>query len=102
MVVDIINEIKEAEQQALELVSGARVEAREILGVGERKAKAESARIVETAKSEAQSRAIASSAAARTRAQQKVDKGTLEIAGYTDKARENLGAAVELILSRVV
>ena len=102
MVEEIVKDIQCAEQQAADIVAQARIKAREIIHQGTLDAKAQSDVILAEAKNKARALTQAAQQSSQQQAQQKVEKESLTIAESAEKARQNMDAAVALILERVV
>ena len=101
MIEDIVNEIKQAEQQADELVQRAREQSRINLSQGVNEAKAQAERIEQEAGKKAQELLSLAQQRAHDDAQQHIEQRSRQIGQDVQRARQNLDAAVELILQRV-
>ena len=101
MVDEIIKEIQLSEKQAVDLIADSRKQAREIQNQSSQDAKAQSDRILDEAKQKAQAILNTAEQNAKAKAQQYITGQSNAIDKNADKARENIDAAVRLILERV-
>lgn len=101
MVGGIIEGIQRAEEQAAALVESARAQARDILAQGERRTREGAEAILSGAHADAKALLTQAALEARERSGRRIDEGMGDIGQSADKARENIGAAVALIVERV-